>query len=60
MNKSWYVFYGHELNMSRDETLNTIFCEMIDNISLLAVYNGNAEIEEEPRKMSFEEIMELR
>lgn len=40
--------------------MSTIFSEMVDNISLLAVYNRQAEIKKEPRKMTFEEIMEMR
>lgn len=60
INRAWFIFYGHELGMSRDETLDTIYGEMVDNISLLAVYNRTAEIVEEKKKPSFDEIMEMR
>lgn len=59
-NRAWFVFLGHELNMSREETLNTIYGEMCDQVSLLSVYNRTAELIDEPKKLTFEEIMELR
>ena len=56
-NISFFVFYGHMLNMSRQETLNTLYGEMLDLISCLAVYNGVAVPKKE--KLSFEEAIML-
>lgn len=55
---SWYLFYGHMLNMSRQETLITKYGEMNDLISCLAIYNGVAE--EKKKIRSFEDAMMLR
>lgn len=54
---SWYIFYGHQLNMTKQETLCTRYGEMNDLISCLAIYNGHAE---EKKKMSFDEALMLR
>lgn len=54
---SWYIFYGHMLNMTKQETLCTRYGEMNDLISCLAIYNGRAE---EKKKMSFDEALMLR
>lgn len=43
MNESWFVFFGHQLGMSRQETLSTRYGEMLDMISCLAIYNGGAD-----------------
>ena len=45
------------LNMTRQETLNTLYGEMLDLISCLAVYNGTAV--PKPEKLSFEEAIML-
>lgn len=45
------------LNMSRQETLNTLYGEMLDMISCLAVYNGTAVPKKE--KLSFEDAIML-
>ena len=41
--------------MSRQETLNTLYGEMLDLISCLAVYNGAAKPKKE--KLSFDEAL---
>ena len=51
------IFYGHQLNMSRQETINTTLGEMCDLISCLAIYNGNAK---EKTRRSFDEALSLR
>lgn len=43
--------------MSREETLNTRFGEMVDLISCLAVFTGSAE---EKKKLTFDEILQMR
>lgn len=57
MNRSWFVFYGLQLGMTRQETLDTPYGEMLDLINCLAIYNGGAD---EKRKLTFDEIMNLR
>jgi len=51
------IFYGHQLNMTRQETINTTLGEMSDLISCLAIYNGNAK---ERTKRSFDDALALR
>ena len=51
------IFYGHQLNMTRQETINTTLGEMNDLISCLAIYNGNAK---ERTKRSFDDALALR
>ena len=58
MNRSWFVFYGHQLNMTRQETMLTAVGEMIDMINCLAIYNGGAK--EKDRKLSCDEIVALK
>lgn len=58
MTREWFIFYGHMLNMPRQETMLTRYGEMIDMISCLAVYHGGAEIDDS-RSMTFDEVMAL-
>lgn len=58
MTRKWFVFYGHMLNMSRQETMLTRYGEFIDMISCLAVYNGGAEVDE-AKNMTFDEVMAM-
>ena len=60
MTESWFVFYGHEMNMSRDETMNTRYGEMLDLINCKAIYNGGAEQKIRKRNLTFDEIISLR
>lgn len=60
MTFEWLLFYGHMLNMSRQETIHTRYGEMLDMISCLSVYNGGSEVVENKRKMRFEEAMRYR
>lgn len=45
--------------MSRQETLHTRYCEMLDMISCLAIYNG-ANPKKRKKKWKFEDVMDLR
>lgn len=58
MNRSWYLFYGRKLGMSKREVLATPYGEMLDMIACLSIYEGNAKPKKE--KMKFEDIMKLR
>lgn len=60
MNRSWYLFYGRQLSMDRQETLCTRFGEMLDLINCLSIYNGGAEQKAEKKKYTFDEAMALR
>ena len=40
---SWTLYYGHQLNMSRAETLATDWFEMQDLIACYAIQQGYAE-----------------
>jgi len=37
------IFYGHQLGMSRRETLTTTYGEMLDMIACMAISSGHAE-----------------
>lgn len=53
------MFYGHQLHMTREETMNTRFGEMLDLVSCLAIYNGGAE-EKTKKTWTFSEAMALK
>lgn len=54
MNLSWYLYYGRQLGMSRQEILVTPYGEMTDMLACSSVYNGTAEVK---RKLTFEEML---
>lgn len=56
---SWYLFYGHMMNMTRQETLVTRLGEMNDLIACLAIYNGTAHEKGDPLQ-SFERALQMR
>ena len=43
LTKSWLIYYGHQLGMSRRETLTTTYGEMLDMIACMAISSGHAE-----------------
>ena len=57
MNLSWYIFYGTQLNMGRQDVINYRFGEFQDLMSCLAIYNGTAEQETTKKPQTFDEIM---
>ena len=58
MSKSWWLFYGLRIGMSRQEVMVTSFGEMNDLISCLAIYEGGAE--PAMPKLSYEQVMNMR
>ena len=60
MNLSWYIFYGRQLNMSRQETICTRYGEMLDMISCLSIYNRGADQKLPKKNWTFDEAMALR
>lgn len=52
---AWYMFFGHILNMQRQEILTATIGEMSDLISCLSVYNGGAK---EKQELSIWELIE--
>lgn len=60
MNLSWFLFYGRQMNMKRQEIIATRYGEMLDMISCLSIYNGGAEQKIKKRKLSFDEALSLR
>lgn len=57
MNLSWYIFYGTQLNMGRQDVLNSRFGEFQDLMACLAIYNGSAEQVKKKKPKTFDEIM---
>lgn len=60
MNRSWFIFYGHKLGMSRAETLTTPYGEMMDMMSCMAIFNGSLKQKVKPRAWAFDDAMALR
>lgn len=60
MNLSWYVFYGRQMNMKRQEVINTSFGEMQDMVNCLSIFNGGADQKIKRRKLTFDEALSLR
>ena len=58
LNKSWYLYYGRRLGMSKEEILCTPYGEMMDLIACMAIAEGGAK--PKPRRLSFQEILALR
>ena len=48
------------LNMTREETLATLYGEMLDMIDALAIYNGVAKIKKIEKKLTYDEAINLR
>ena len=59
MNRSWYIYYGHKLGMTKEEVLRTRFGEMQDLLACMAIENGGAD-QVIKRRMNFAEVMELK
>lgn len=60
MNLSWYIFYGRQLNMNRQEVVNTRFGEMRDMISCLSIYRGECVPKKKKKKLTYDEVMRMR
>lgn len=54
------MFYGRRLGMARQEIMVTRYGELLDMIACLAIYEGRAEPAPEKKKMSYDEVMNLR
>lgn len=46
--------------MSREDTLNTRYGEMLDLINCMMIYNGGANQKIPKRKLTFDQLMELK
>lgn len=60
MNLAWFLFYGRQLHMSRNEILNTSVGEMCDYINCFAISTGAAKPARNNRKMTFDECLAFR
>lgn len=54
----WFVYYGLQIGLSREETENTKHGEMMDLISCHQIYNGTADPAD--KKLTFDEFIALR
>lgn len=59
INRAWFLFYGAQIGLSRQEILNCPYGEMMDMISCLSVYNGNAEVVEKKKPKTFDDVMSM-
>lgn len=46
--------------MTSEEVLQTRYGEMLDMLACFAIYKGSAKLKKKPKKMSFEDALELR
>ena len=60
MNDSWLLFYGHMMNMTRQEIMITRYGEFRDLISCFAVHEGSARLVEKKKIWTFDEAIALR
>lgn len=55
MTEPWIIFYGHQINMTSEETLNTRWGLFMDLMSCAAIDSGGAD--EKKKKLSQEDIL---
>ena len=62
LNWPWWLFYGYQIGMSRQEVLSTPYGEMRDLLSCLSIYQGTAEQAEDKtgEYVPMEEVLEMR
>lgn len=61
LNKTWLLFYGRKLSMSRQEIMNTTYREMVDMISCFAISAGATPKRRiRQRSWTFDEALALR
>lgn len=60
MNRSWFIFYGLQIGLSRQEIMTTRVGEMLDLISCLSIYNGGSKLKKERKRMTYEEVMAMK
>lgn len=60
MNRSWFIYYGHQMGMSRDETLNTGYGEFMDLMACDAITKGTAKYKRPRERMSLDELRKVR
>ena len=60
MNRSWYIYHGHMMNMTREETMTTRFGEFMDLLSCDAIATGKAKYKRPKKRMSPEEMLNVR
>jgi len=60
MNRSWFIFYGLKLGMSRADTLNTRYGEYLDLLDCSAIYEGQAVQKKDKQIISLDEFLKLR
>ena len=57
----WWLFYGYQIGMTRQEVLSTSYGEMQDLLSCLSVYQGTAEQVDDYREaVPMEKVLEMR
>ena len=54
MNRSWFIYHGHMMNMSRDETMTTRYGEFLDLMACDAIMTGKAKYKRPKKKMNHE------
>lgn len=57
MNRSWFMFYGFRLGMSRQETLDTLYGEFMDFLACDSIITGHAKQKKTKRKISIDDLM---
>ena len=60
MNRSWFVYYGYKLGLSRSETLQTTYGEFMDLMACDAISRGDAQYRRPKVRMTMEELLQVR
>ena len=60
MNRSWYIYYGYKIGMSREETLNTRYGEFMYLMACESISNGSAKYKRPKVRMTLDELMKVR
>ena len=60
MNRSWYIYHGHMMNMTREETMATLYGEFMDLMACDAITRGGAKYKRPRRRMNHEEMLKVR
>lgn len=58
MNRSWFLYFGRKLGMSKKEIMATRYGEMMEMISAEAISQG-AKAKKKQKKMTQEEIFAM-
>lgn len=60
MNRSWFIYYGYQMGLTRKETICTRYGEFMDLMACDAITKGQAKYKKPARRMTTEEMLKVR